>query len=169
VINKLKDLKFRYQKHKLLHGPTMNIGTIQGGDKVNMVADFCEFSLDTRFAVGMDVKEIIQTIKKVVSSEAKKFRLIIDDIQQPYEIDPAHPLVKTFVQTARKMKIRAPLKGSEGATVITFFQKYGIPAFATGFGSHGTAHTNDEYADVRNLVKGARLLERYLKSYDEIG
>jgi len=169
VIAKLKKLKFRYRKHKYLHGPTVNIGTIQGGDKVNMVADFCEFSLDTRFAVGMKSQDVIRAVKKVIASEADKFELIIDDLQQPYEIDPRHPLVKTYVDSARRMGIRATLKGSEGATVISFFKKYGIPAFATGFGSHGTAHTNDEFADVRILKKGARLLEQYLRDYDEAG
>ena len=49
IIQDLKTYKFKYKKHKLLRPPTVNIGTITGGDKVNMVADFCEFTLDFRF------------------------------------------------------------------------------------------------------------------------
>jgi len=37
------------------------------------------------------------------------------------------------------MKIKPKLTGSEGATVISFFKKAGIPAFATGFAADGTA------------------------------
>ena len=63
------------------------------------------------------------------------------------------------------MRIKAPIKGSEGATVITFFKKQKIPAFATGYGSRGTAHTTDEYAEIPKLYKGARLLEQFLKDF----
>ena len=44
----------------------MNIGTIRGGDKVNMVADFCEFSLDTRYLPGMRSSEVLAQIKRIV-------------------------------------------------------------------------------------------------------
>ena len=64
------------------------------------------------------------------------------------------------------MGCNAKLKGSDGATVITFFKKHNIPAFATGFGAHGTAHTNDEYIYVKSLYKGTKVLEQFVKEYD---
>lgn len=169
VIRLLKAHQFKFKKHALLHPPTMNIGTIRGGDKVNMVADFCEFSLDTRFLPGMKSSDVLAQIKAIVKKVTPKFKIIIDDLQQPYEIAADHPFVKTYVQTAKKMKIPAQVKASEGATVITFFKKHGIPAFATGYGAKGTAHTTDEYAKVKTLTKGARLLERFIKEFDQRG
>jgi acetylornithine deacetylase/succinyl-diaminopimelate desuccinylase-like protein len=166
VINKLKKIKWKHKKHPLLHGPTMNIGVIKGGDKVNMVCDFCEFALDTRFAIGMDPKKIIKRITNTVKTEAKKFKIIIDDLQMPYEIDFKHPYVQTYIKTAKKMGCNATIKGSEGATVITFFKKHKIPAFATGYGAHGTAHTNDEYIFIKTLYQGTKVLEQYIKEYD---
>ncbi len=168
VIGKLKNLKFSYKKHPLLHGPTMNIGVIKGGDKVNMVCDFCEFALDTRYPPGMNPDFILKTIQKVVASETKNFKVVIDDWQLPYEINPNHPGVKLWVDVSKKHGAKATIKGSEGATVITFFKKHGIPAFATGFGAHKTAHTNDEYIYVKSLVKGTKVLEEYIKAYDQL-
>jgi succinyl-diaminopimelate desuccinylase len=168
VINKLKNLKFKYKKHPLLHGPTMNIGVIKGGDKVNMVCDFCEFALDTRYPPGMNPDFILSEIKRVVRSETKNFKVVIDDWQLPYQIDSNHPGVKLWVKTVKRMGAKAHVKGSEGATVITFFKKHGIPAFATGFGAHKTAHTNDEYIFVKSLLKGTRVLEEYIKEYDKL-
>ena len=86
--------------------------------------------------------------------------------RKPYGLDPQHPFVKTYCDTCRKMGFKANLKGSQGATVITFFQDYGIPAFSTGWGSHGVIHANDEYAEVKTLHNGARVLEEFLKDYD---
>ncbi len=65
----------------------------------------------------------------------------------------------------RKIKVKPIIKGSEGATVITFFQNKNIPAVATGFTSSGCAHTADEYAKIDNLYKGALVLEEFLKKY----
>jgi len=166
VINRLKKHQFKYKKHPLLVPPTKNIGMIRGGDKVNMVADFCEFALDIRFMPGMTAAGVLKEVKRIVAKEAKKFKVIIDDSQKPYQIDPRHPFVKTYVDVCRKMGIKAAQLGSQGATVITFFQEYGIPAFSTGWGAHGVIHANDEYARVKTLYNGARVLEAYLKEYD---
>jgi acetylornithine deacetylase/succinyl-diaminopimelate desuccinylase-like protein len=58
------------------------------------------------------------------------------------------------------------VKGSEGATVITFFQKKKIPAVATGWGASGCAHATDEYARAADLYQGAIVLERAIKLFD---
>ncbi|MBI3602152.1 MAG: M20 family metallopeptidase [Candidatus Omnitrophica bacterium] len=167
VINRLKEHQFKFKKHPLLVPPTKNIGTIRGGDKVNMVADFCEFAIDIRFMPGMRVQGVLKEIKKIIAWESKNFKVIIDDTQKPYELNSRHPFVKTYVDVCRNMGLKARLKGSQGATVITFFQDYGIPAFSTGWGAHGVIHANDEYASIKTLYNGARVLEAFLKEYDK--
>ncbi len=167
VIIRLKKHQFKYKKHPLLVPPTKNIGTIKGGDKVNMVADFCEFALDIRFMPGMKAQGVLKEIKRVIAQETKDFKVVIDDTQKPYEIEARHPFVKIYGETCRKMGFKTYLKGSQGATVITFFQDYGIPAFSTGWGSHGVAHANDEYAEIKTLYNGARVLEEFIKEYDD--
>jgi succinyl-diaminopimelate desuccinylase len=166
VIMRLKKHQFKYKKHPLLVPPTKNIGTIRGGDKVNMVADFCEFALDIRFMPGMNAEAVLKEIKGIIAKETKDFKVIIDDTQKPYGIDTEHIFVKTYVDTCKRMGFKANLKGSQGATVITFFQDYGIPAFSTGWGSHGVIHANDEYAEIKTLHDGARVLEAFIKDYD---
>ncbi len=167
IIVELKAMKTVYKKHPLLRGPTLNIGTIRGGDKVNMVADFCEFSVDLRLLPGMSHQELFQKLRTVVAAHAKRFKIETDDRQHSYEISPEHPFVKMYLEELRRKRIRAGLKGSEGATVMTFFQKHKIPAFATGFGASGTAHATDEYARCSTLVKGAQVLERFLIRFDQ--
>ncbi len=74
--------------------------------------------------------------------------------------------MRAFVSAARATGQKARLKGSDGATVISFFQLHGITAFATGFGKSGTLHANDEYAEIKTLYHGSRVLERFIKDYD---
>ncbi len=168
IIRRLKAHEFKFKKHALLNHPTVNIGTIKGGDKVNMVADFCEFSVDLRYMPGMDPKQVIALVKAIARSVTPNYKMIIDDLQMPYEISAKDPFVRAFLRSARAVGQKARLKGSDGATVISFFQHHGIAAFATGFGKSGTLHANDEYAEIKTLYHGTCLLERFIKDYDQM-
>ena len=165
ILMQLKRLKFCSVRNKYLKPPTMNIGTIKGGDKVNVVAPSCEFELDFRYLPGMSAVDLLKQIRKIVRKHAKKFAIEIEGIQKPYNIYETHPLVRGFQSAGEKIGITCPVRGSEGATVITFFQDKSIPAIATGFGCEGMAHMADEYVKVDNLYKGSLILEEFLKSY----
>ncbi len=165
IIREIKTHKFCYKKNRYLRPPTVNIGTIKGGDKVNIVADWCEFELDFRFLPGMSAKGLLKDIKYIITKHTKKFKIEIEGIQKPYSISEAHSLIVCLKRAIKNFKVKPAIKGSEGATVITFFQDKNIPAIATGFGSRGCAHTADEYARIDNLYKGALVLENFLKSY----
>jgi len=165
IIKEIKEHRFSYKNNRYLKPPTMNIGTISGGDKVNVVADWCEFELDFRFLPGTSAKNLLKYIRGIISKHSKRFKLEIEGIQEPYYINEAHPLVANLKKAMHKFKIKPNIKGSEGATVITFFQREHIPAIATGFGVDGCAHTADEYVKIDNLYKGALVLEEFLKSY----
>jgi acetylornithine deacetylase/succinyl-diaminopimelate desuccinylase-like protein len=165
LIAALKKMRFVSKPHALLAPPTVNIGTIRGGDKVNMVADWCVFEVDLRFLPGMDAAKILGAIKAGWRRTGIPFKIVVNDIQQPYEISRRHPLVRGLKAAARGI---APSRvtGSEGATVITFFRRKGIPAVATGWGSSGCAHATDEFVRVADLERGARVLERFVRIFD---
>ncbi len=166
LMSLLQKFKFSYKKHKFLKPPTINIGTIMGGDKVNMVPDWCEFEADLRFLPGMDSSKILSDIKDMFKKTGFKAEITINDIQEPYEIDTQHPMIKALKAAAKGIVPESKIKGSEGATVITFFKKSNIPAVATGYGARGTAHATDEYARLIDLYRGAQVLERFIKIFD---
>ena len=165
ILKDLKRYKFKYKKNKYLRPPTVNIGTIKGGDKVNIVADWCEFELDFRYSPGQSAKKILQDLETIVSRHAKRYKIEISGTQKDCRIQITHPLVSNFSAALKSLHIRPQICGSEGATTITFFQGKNIPAIATGFGTSGCAHTVNEYVKIDNLYKGSRALEKFLKRY----
>ena len=176
IIREIKKYRFRYTKNKYLRPPSINIGTIKGGDKVNIVADWCEFELDFRFLPGMSAKILLKEIKGIVKKQIKKFsrksgmprkaaKIEIEGIQEPYYISEKHSLVRYLTKAIKKIKVKPIIKGSEGATVMAFFQHQNIPAVSFGFGSSGCAHITEEYVKIDNLYKGALVLEEFLKLY----
>lgn len=166
IIQRMKKMKFNYKRHKFLKPPTINIGKINGGDKVNMVADFCEVAVDLRFLPGMNPLALLKRIKKLVSSEAKKFRIEVQALQSPSQVDRHNCLAECLLKANRSLRNKAKIKGSEGATVMSFFQERRVPCLATGFGRKGMAHANNEYVRIPDLYKGARILEEFIKQYD---
>lgn len=176
VIRDIKKLNFPYHRHRYLKAPTLNLGTIKGGDKVNIVPDRCEFELDFRFLPGMDVGVILKKVRNILNRQSRIFsrfsathvkpgKVEIESIQKPYEISEEDSLVRFLKEAFLCFGVAPEVKGSEGATVITFFQDRGIPAVATGFGVSGCAHAADEYVRLANIYKGALALEKFLKIY----
>ncbi len=168
ILKELKSYKFIHRKNKYLKPPTLNIGTINGGDKVNVVADWCEFELDFRFLPGESGKEIIGRLRKIIKRHTGNFKIEVQGLQKHFSIEERHPLVVCLSRAMRKMKARHKVCGSEGATVISFFQNEKIPAIATGFGCSGCAHSSNEYAKLTSLYKTAVVMEKFLKDYQLI-
>jgi len=165
IIEKIKSYKFGRTKNDFLKPPTVNIGTIHGGDKVNVVADWCEFELDIRFLPGDSSQKILRDFKKIIRSYAGKSTLEIEGIQEPFSIPRGHFLVGQLINAMESISIKPVIEGSEGATTISFFQKKNIPSAATGFGTGGCAHIADEYVKIDNIYKGAKALELFLKEF----
>jgi succinyl-diaminopimelate desuccinylase len=165
ILQEFKNHKFIYKKNKHLRPPTINIGTIKGGDKVNVVADWCEFELDFRFLPQTRAGDLLKEARRIINRHSKNFKIETEGIQEPYHIEDRHPLITHLKKAMISFKVKPAIKGSEGATVITFFQHKKIPAVATGFGSAGCAHIADEYVEIDNLYKGALALEEFLKSH----
>lgn len=167
LIGVLKKISLPQGKHSLLKPLTINIGKIEGGDKVNMVPDRCCFQADLRFLPGTDGARILRLIRRSFDETGIRYKLIVDDLQRPYEIPSSHRLVTSLKRAAEDFSLKSAVKGSEGATVITFFQNKGIPAVATGYGSSGCAHATDEFVRCRDLWRGALVLERFIKLFDQ--
>jgi acetylornithine deacetylase/succinyl-diaminopimelate desuccinylase-like protein len=112
--------------------------------------------------------KILKDLKGIIRRHSSQYTFQIEGLQQPYVIEAAHPLVSGLSRSMRKMGVRPLIRGSEGATTISFFQEIGTPAVATGFGCAGCAHIADEYIKISSLYKGTLVLEDFLKSYEAV-
>lgn len=169
VLEAVKAYGFTQTTNAYLRPPTVNVGTIRGGDKVNIVADWCECEIDVRFLPGTDGRRVVSDIRRVARRHGRNAHVEVESLQKPYCISERHPLVQTLARTMRANGIPVRIRGSEGATTITFFQEHRIPAVATGFGHSGCAHTADEYCSIASLEKGAGVVESFLKKFTFTG
>lgn len=71
VIDCLLGYRSNCVPHPLLAPPTMNLGTIEGGVKTNIVADRCTLTVDLRTVPGQEHASVVQDIQGIVDSLGK--------------------------------------------------------------------------------------------------
>lgn len=128
----------------LLH-PTLNIGTIHGGLKVNMIPERCVMEADIRLPIGLDRKVVLDHIEAIL----KDFPDVSLQVQEAAS-NPAshcsekHPLLDAIAHNAAHVTGRKPLAiPSLGATDTKFWRYRGIPAYVYGVSPETMAATNE--------------------------
>jgi succinyl-diaminopimelate desuccinylase len=166
ILSAVRKNKMFCRKHRLLKHPTLNIGRLEGGEKVNIVAGQAFFELDIRYLPFMGKDKIIAEIERLIKKHNIRYKIKVMAHQAPIEINTGTLLIKTLKKVLKVNKITPVLKPSFGATVINFLKDKGIETFAFGFGSRKCAHTRNEYVKVKNLTKGVKVLKEFLEELD---
>lgn len=99
LVPRLLAMKFKTREHPLLGKPTINIGIIKGGTKVNMVPNKCIIDVDrriisreTRANALREIQEIAEELKKEDSELDVEIELV--DWAEPSEISPSEEIIK---------------------------------------------------------------------------
>lgn len=165
IICALKENPVKSKKHPLLGPPTINIGTIAGGERVNIVADKCLFEVDARFPPSVTPRQMEAHIRKVINSVTKEYALSVESEMAPVEVEKNSPLANAILSAIVSAGRKAKTGGSSGATLMAEFVKRNMPCVSVGFGAEGTEHAANEYVVIKDVVDGANAMDYFLKSY----
>jgi succinyl-diaminopimelate desuccinylase len=160
------------KEHPLLGKPTLSIGTIQGGTKVNIVPEGCCIEMDRRMLPGEKKEEVFGEIKEILDSLQSQdplfqYRIEEIDFAQPSEVNPDEEIVKIGVEAIQNVMGRKPmLKGFSGFTDSRFYvNQCHIPTLIFGPGGVDQSHTMDESVAVDALVHAAHIYAMILVDY----
>ena len=78
----------------ILSSPTLNIGIIRGGDKVNMVPSECEIEFDIRLPIGLKAEDATARLKELLSEFGDNVELQVVTSIDPNYTAPSAPIVK---------------------------------------------------------------------------
>ncbi|MBC7091923.1 MAG: M20 family metallopeptidase, partial [Nitrososphaeria archaeon] len=175
VLNELEKLAKTYsvssKEHFLLGKPTLNVGTIVGGIKDNIVPDFCEITIDRRLLPGDSVenveKEFYQILSRLASEDPDlKFELKLYHSHNPAETPINNPFVNLANSCVEKvLRKRSLVKGFQATTEMSHLVEAGIPSIILGAGDIKVAHTVDEYVQVDQLFDCAKIYALILLEY----
>ncbi|EKN70982.1 acetylornithine deacetylase or succinyl-diaminopimelate desuccinylase [Neobacillus bataviensis LMG 21833] len=161
-INTLQTYQFDYTPHTLLGHPTINIGTIEGGVKTNVVPDQCKLTLDIRTIPGQDKDKILKDIENMIQESSVRsqstYQIKVINSMESVGTNESDDFVKLAVNTA-KNHFNTELIPS-GVNYYTDASVYcphlQIPTIIVGPGNPKLAHQPDEYIEIDKFIESIR-------------
>ncbi len=172
--------RLKGRTHPLLPAPTINFGTIHGGNKFNLVADHCVLQIDRRTVPGETVTEVLKQVEDLCAtvrrSDPETFEYSVREVMHvnPAEISPEAQIVRECKRAYKEIRGIEPGIGSTaGFEDMHFIMEAGIPTAMFGpyrrqsakepafFTTSGMA---DEYVDIPDVVLAARIYARLIQN-----
>jgi succinyl-diaminopimelate desuccinylase len=160
------------KKHALLGKPTINIGSIRGGTKINMVPDQCQIEVDRRLLPGEKKEEVLREIKEVFDSlQAQdpllQYRVEEIDYAESLETHPDAEIVRMALEAGQEVRGERPkVRGFSGFTDGRFYvNQFHIPTLIFGPGGTDQSHTTNESVEVDALIQAAKIYGLILIEY----
>ena len=143
--------------HPQLGKATLNVGTISGGSKINIVPDRCRIELDCRIVPGLEPEELRTLIETTLRRAMPEVEVRMQRHGPALDTDAKLPWVTRLADTAR------------GFAAGPFFSDASVlssakcPAVCIGPGRIEQAHTKDEFIEVKDLEAGADFFRRWIE------
>jgi acetylornithine deacetylase/succinyl-diaminopimelate desuccinylase family protein len=142
-----------------LPGPSVNLGSILGGEAVNIVPDLCRATLDYRLTSGQCSNDVVTAIDEVLARLRREHpqltverRILLQ--AEPFFTDPACELGQVLTRAIERVAGVSPrLFGkAETSDANLVFQRLDIPVVAYGPGND-SGHTPDEFILIEDLAR----------------
>ncbi|MDX6748606.1 M20/M25/M40 family metallo-hydrolase [Geminicoccaceae bacterium 1502E] len=129
---------------------TLNIGTIQGGSKVNVIASDCRFAFEARIPIGLDPELIVGKAKEIVSRYEGATIEAVNSLSPDY-CDPSGELATILQDTVESLGIARPVMIPTAAlSDCKYWRDRGIPAY--WYGPTPVAGTPNESVAIEEVL-----------------
>ena len=147
--------------HPVVGGPTINVGTIRGGEKVNIIPASCIAEVDRRTIPGETEDEVRAQVEAAIELAKEDFpdvnaRVEIPVFGEPFEVNEDARILEEVCGAVTDTQGRAAeVIGFRGSSDARFFAEHGADVVVCGPGDITVAHTAREYIDLDELERGA--------------
>lgn len=142
---------------------TLNVGTIRGGLKVNMVPGECVFETDIRLPVGVEKQQVLDRVAEVLKRYPEA-TVRETQFSPPSWCDPNGEMVEILQRNVQALKGFTPTPiVSLGGTDARLWRYRGIPAYVYGPFPRGMGST-DEHVEIEEFLHVVRV--HVLSAYD---
>lgn len=160
-INKLTSLI------NLKEGKSINIGLINGGTGVNVVADRAKFTFESRTMDKSFFDKVDLTLSELKEeSEGKGLKVKIERVgyRPPMKAsENTEMLKKVFLEEAKKLEIQIGFESTGGGSDANFIADYGIPVIDGVGPIGGGAHSIDEYLEINSIFERIELVKNVIR------
>ncbi|KAK5681407.1 hypothetical protein LTS10_005937 [Elasticomyces elasticus] len=147
---------------------TVNVGTISGGAKVNMIPSSCSVEVDIRLPIGLEAETVLSRIDELLCDIPEASYTVQAAASNPAAHSPIeHELVDLIQRNAETIGRSKPLPiVSLGATDCKHFRYHGVPAYSCG-PSPDTQAGRDEKVSVEDFLQTIKV--HTMTAWDYLG
>jgi acetylornithine deacetylase/succinyl-diaminopimelate desuccinylase-like protein len=154
--------KLQTMSHPLTPPPSLNIGTIQGGIKINVVPDTCVVNIDRRILPEETPEEAHLQIAAVIDKLQRidpdfKAKMEVQNSGSPVNTAPDEFIVKVAQGVHADLDLDPKLMGYKQASDGRFFSRKGIPTIIIGPSDPRVGHAPNEHLTVKDVITTTKI------------
>jgi succinyl-diaminopimelate desuccinylase len=158
VFRRIESLAFARESSELFDRPSINLGRIAGGDRLNKVPDLCTMDVDIRYLPTQDPADILEQVRAIPDIDVKRTFTRV-----PANVSRSNPYVLALVDAIGRSSGGEGLSvGRDGASDAVSFLAAGIPAVE--FGPAGAGHHGpEEWVSIGSLARYREALASFVR------
>jgi succinyl-diaminopimelate desuccinylase len=165
AVLKLESFDFAFAPHPVMGKPTMNVGTFEGGQGVNMVPDVASIGVDIRTVAGMDHAALLGRLKEVLGKDAEVD--VFSDMNAVWTEPQQEWVQRVFEISARHLgarpEPRAQTYNTDAGNLLKVYK--GVPTVVLGPGEAQQAHQTDEYCSMERIRQSVAIYEDLIRDW----
>lgn len=152
-----RELQERYGEHEHLGLPYVTPTVVTGGDldQINVIPALATVAADVRTVPGIDHAMLITRVREIAAPA--EVSVLVDRL--PVDTPADHPVVAALAVAHRTVTGEEPryggVPGTTDGTILT--TRGGVPTVVYGPGGKWIAHQADEYVEVAEIIRYARV------------
>jgi succinyl-diaminopimelate desuccinylase len=164
ALGKLEAFDFGVPAHPVMGKPTLNVGTIEGGNTVNAVPDSADIGVDIRTVPGMDHAVLLNSLQGLMAeAELDVFSNLGPVWTEPGEewVQRVFEICKPYVEG--RLEARTAPYMTDAANLLKVYA--GAPTVVLGPGEAAMAHQTDEYCSMERIRQSVSIYEALISDW----
>ena len=164
AIASLEAFQFGVPAHPVMGGPTLNVGTVNGGSGVNLVPDSASIGVDIRTVPGMDHEKLIGRLKEILGET----QLDVFSNLNAVWTEPEKAWMQRVFEICKpilneKVEARTAPYMTDAANLLKVYS--GAPVVVVGPGEAAMAHQTDEYCHMERIGQSVAIYEALIRDW----
>lgn len=157
AIGKVEKFSFGAERDPLLGYPTINVGTVFGGQNLNSVPDHAGFTIDARTTPKVDHPELLRRLEMELGEEIEIAKLVDLPAVSNDDHDPFIQMVYSIcgIQKNDEGFPKSLPYLTDGSVLQSAYN--GAPTIILGPGQPEMAHQTDEFCYIENLERAVQI------------
>lgn len=140
--------------------PTINLGSMHGGENGNSVPDLAISNIDIRYPADVNGKELLSALQNIGNQYEADIRVALNGI--PTNINESNAYLQSWEDSVREVRgVGMGRVMSEGASDAQHYRRGNIPSIIT-MANCSPGHIEDEWVDYDDLLVYKEVVKNWL-------